>query len=405
MGHGLYYVAAYFGTPFFALFACITWYVALSIILHGENWKKGFLFAVFSVITALIRPEGVILSGLMLLTIIYILGLNRSRATIAFFFTLFFFFGGSYFLWRWHYFGYPLPNAFYKKGGWKIHLDGLNNSLLQTLRLCFLIMPAYLLGLYSKKTFRLTIGFAIPLIGFTSAFILLSREMNYGARFQYVLLPMTLMSWWLLLGGMKEYFHFPRWCNYSFKKRVMMSLPIIIVVLGILYYQFRKGSIESFRDGRYDVAVILSEYKSGDYRIATTEAGLLPLYSHWRALDTWGLNDQWIAHQGKMTEKYLNDFKPNVIMFHVGFSPIVASDENSGPWYEMVMIMKSYAEKNNYVLAAAYGDSPYKTHYYYVQQDFPESQEIINRIRSTKYSWYGTGRMSMNYAIYSMNVH
>jgi hypothetical protein len=92
-------------------------------------------------------------------------------------------------------------------------------------------------------------------------------------------------------------------------------------------------------------------------------------------------------------------------MFHVGFSPIVASDENSGPWYEMVMIMKSYAEKNNYVLAAAYGDSPYKTHYYYVQQDFPESQEIVNRIRNTKYSWYGTGRTSMNYAIYSMNIH
>ncbi len=72
VGPGLYYVAAYFGTPFFALFASVTWYVALMIIRNGETHPKAALFATASLLTALVRPEGVILSGLMLMAIVFV---------------------------------------------------------------------------------------------------------------------------------------------------------------------------------------------------------------------------------------------------------------------------------------------------------------------------------------------
>jgi hypothetical protein len=115
-------------------------------------------------------------------------------------------------------------------------------------------------------------------------------------------------------------------------------------------------------------------------------------------LDTWGLNDQWIAHHGGITEEYLGSFRPHIIMFHEYFSPFV-SYQGKGAWFEMVMTLKRYAEKNGYALAAVFGDSPYDTHYYYVRSDFPESSELISRIQTSDYYWYVTGRKAINYAL------
>ena len=58
------------------------------------------------------------------------------------------------------------------------------------------------------------------------------------------------------------------------------------------------------------------------------EAGQLPLYSEWRVVDTWGLNDPWIAHNGAITDSYLDRQKPHLIMFHASFSPIVPAIQN-----------------------------------------------------------------------------
>jgi arabinofuranosyltransferase len=402
MGRGIYYVAAYLGTPLFALFACITWYFALTIIQKGENWKRSCLFSASSLVLGLIRPEGVILSGLMVTSIVYICGLRSTRSTVTSYLAIFLLIGGPYFLLRWQYFGFPLPNAFYKKGDWKIHFDGLYDSIVQTLRLCVLLLPAYIYGIYSSKAFRFVIGFSIVIIGFASAFVLLSPEMNFGGRFQYVLLPLGLMSWWLLIADMKEKLNIPNWNEMNLQRRAAAILAFLVLSIGIFGYQFKKGPVVSMRDGRYDVAVSLSDYAGRGFTIATSEAGLLPLYSRWRSLDTWGLNDIWLAHNGTITQEYLDSFKPTIIMFRASFSPLVCSDKGGGEWLKMVRTLKSYAEKKGYVLAAVFGDSPYETHYYYVRPDSPESQEIIRRIRITDYYWYATGRRAINYALLSV---
>lgn len=143
---------------------------------------------------------------------------------------------------------------------------------------------------------------------------------------------------------------------------------------------------------------MLGEYRSKNYTIATTEAGLLPLYSGWRAVDAWGLNDQWIAHNGTITADYLDQYKPQVIMFHAFFSTLVPPN-GKGAWTDMVLTLMNYAESNNYILAANFGDSPYETHYYYVRRDFADSAEIIARIRSTQYRFPMTEKIALNYAL------
>jgi len=426
VGTGLSYVAAYFGTPFFALAAASTWTLGL-ILINQENppFMFSLAFALSGLITGLIRPEGVILASLILLTVVVMrlnaLSLWETRvrgifSIIVIFGGVFLLFGGAYFLWRWNYFGYPLPNPFYKKGDDGLHWDSFNNSLLNTLRLCLPMALVSILGFRSRETTKQTLAYLIPILGFASAFVLISDEMNYGARFQYALVPIALMAWFPLANGLES-----GWLRQA-DKRIEGQERIAYIVVGValcaslVYYSwFQNCFLTSYQmdcltpyenDGRYDMGKLLAEYRDKGYVIATTEAGLLPYYSGWTAVDAWGLNDQFIAHNGGLTVEYLDKYKPHVVMFHDYYSPLVPpklTEANLAQrWFSMTILMKNYAEAHGYVLAAIFGDSPYDTHYYYVRADFADSQRIIGQIATMKkYYWPTTGKKSINYAEYA----
>jgi hypothetical protein len=413
VGTGLSYVSAYFGTPFFALAAAVTWVLGL-ILIRQENPRFWLIlaFALSGLVTGLIRPEGVILASLMLVAILVMRGFKNSVSIIATFGAVFLLLGGAYFLWRWNYFGYPLPNPFYKKGGNGLYWDSYNNSLLNLLKLCLPLVVPFILGLRSRETAKQTVACLIPILGFAMVFVLISDEMNYGARFQYALVPIALLSWIPLAGGLS----FPKQDLLSAWEKGVYTAALVAVSAGLVYYSwFQNCFLISYqqtcarpyeRDGRYEMGRLLAEYRGKGYVIATTEAGLIPYYSGWDAIDTWGLNDQFIAHNGKVTAEYLDRYKPEIIMFHDYYSPLVPprlTEPNLAQrWFSMTITMKEYAEANGYVLAAVFGDSPYDTHYYYVRTDFADSKRLIQQIATMKkYYWFATGKKSINYAEYA----
>jgi hypothetical protein len=413
VGTGLTYVATYFGTPFFALAAASTWTFGL-LLINRENpsFRLSLAFALSGLVTGLIRPEGVILASLMLMAIVILRGIKNSVSIIGVFASVFLLLGGAYFLWRWDYFGYPLPNPFYKKGGGGLHWDSYDSSLRNTLRMCAPFVIAFVLGLRSKETTKQVVAYLIPVIGFAASFALISDEMNYGARFQYALLPIVLMSWTPLVKGFG-----PSWPQQvRGRERSVLIVAAILTGAGIVYYSWFQncffGSDQPScttpyaADGRLDVARMLANYRGKGYVIATTEAGLLPYYSGWTAIDAWGLNDQFIAHNGGLTAEYLDKYKPHVIMFHDYYSPLVPpklTEANlAQPWFRMTITMKEYAEANGYILAAVFGDSPYDTHYYYVRPDFEDSERIVKQISTMKKYYYPTtGKKAINYADYA----
>lgn len=410
VGTGLSYVSAYFGTPYFALAAASTWTLSL-LLIKKENPRFWLIlaFALSGLITGLIRPEGVILASLILLSVIVMRGFKSSISIIVIFGIVFLTLGGAYFLWRWDYFGYPLPNPFYKKGDSGLHWDSFNHSLLNTLRLCLPVAFAFIVAFRSRETTKQALAYLIPILGFASAFVLISDEMNYGARFQYALVPIALMSWTPLLGGRNF-----NWLNQlSGRQRSAYLVALVGLSASLVYYSwFQNCFLTSFqqacdrpyeRDGRLEMAKMLAEYRGKGYVIATTEAGLLPYYSGWDAIDTWGLNDQWIAHNGGVTVEYLDRYKPQIIMFHDYYSPLVPpklTEANLAQrWFGMTITMKDYAESHGYVLAAVFGDSPYDTHYYYVRTDFEGSERLIEKISTMRNYYYPTtGKRSINYA-------
>ena len=424
-GPGLRYAEASFGTPFFALFCTLTWLAAQYAVERPESTGRAFLFAFSSLLMGLTRPEGVLIAGFMMLAILFRLGWKQSRRILLIFIGVFLILGGAYFLWRWQYFGYPLPNPFYKKGGGLFYPASLSESVNGVLELSFpfwlvyawglicilqagltrfvtqqvwfenlkkailqvfasenhiqvvtilrvvgtLFLTAFVLGLfrqssslhaalvfgrYSPQYAGLllallvtgviaisaskwmpvykskfdnhpvdsvnanpaireiivnTIYTGIPVLGFVVMWVLLSNEMNYLWRFQYPILPVILMSWPLLLAGFWKSLNLPELNNWPTTSRSLAFLAVIILGGALVWSQSNRWKIDYQTDGRFEVAQFLSQYQSKAYTIATTEAGLIPLYSGWQALDTWGLNDQWIAHNGGITSDYLAKIK------------------------------------------------------------------------------------------------
>lgn len=486
VGPGLRYVEAYFGTPFFAMFSATTWYLAYAMFKRGVTTARSVGFAVSSLLLGLTRPDGVFLACFILAGLVLCRGWRASRRVVRDFALIFGVLGGVYFLCRWSYFGHPLPNPFYVKGGGAVYPAHMVVALQNVIALCAPFVPLFLyagvgaiavllvraeeraarraslaaaLGVFALAAVFLVFRNSIPtrrtlvlltagtlgalglllLVGrallrrvapglgaspggapdlasakeavwvsvilalFAVIWIFLSGGMDYMMRYHYAVVPIALLSWPPLLGWVLRSWRIPAAAQLDAERRVLRWLAIaVFCALALAYQVVRFPPVRLHRWGTLDVARILADYDHG-YTIALTNAGQLPYYSKWRTLDAWGLSDQWITHNGGITAEYLAGFTPHVIQFDAVFSPL---DERipagarfvNEAWYKALRVLNEYAKEKGYVLAAAFGNSPYKTHYYYVRPDFPDSAEIVQRIRDVEYHFDGSPQVALDFA-------
>jgi arabinofuranosyltransferase len=402
LGPGLSLVAACFGTPLFALLSAGTWVLGLSIATRGETWLRALGFAGLAFAMGVVRPEGVILAVLMALGVALIGGTSRCRRTTMAFLLVFGIAGTAFFLWRWSTFGHPLPNPFYKKGGGHLYWDSLQNAASNVVVQAGPFLLAYPLGLLGqgfKERLRFVAGALLPVVGFAAAFILISKEMNFDGRFQFALLPVVLAVWLPMARGGWQRLAPPALASFDLVEASGLTIFTLLGVAATLGLCAAGGRMVYFQDGRRAVGRMLADYADRGYTLATTEAGLLPLDSGWRSVDTWGLNDPWIAQHGGVTEAYLDEKHPELLVFHAYFSPMAPEDARSGAWSDMVQLLHRWAEERGYILAACLGDSPHDTHWYYVRPDFPDAPAIVTRIRQTPYTWQPTGRKAVDFRL------
>ncbi|MCG6928361.1 MAG: hypothetical protein LJF30_24000 [Acidobacteria bacterium] len=394
VGPGLRHLAASYGTPLFALWALVAFLVAARLALTVDHAlaRPARLFALASLGLGLARPEGVFLGGFLLLSVLVARRGEGLGVIAGWYLGVLLTLGLAYFVWRWHYFGYPLPNPFYKKGGGVLHLHSLRKAWedLWTLSLPFSLVV--LAGLLAPRARRWAAFTAIPVALFVALWVLISNETNYVARFRYPVLPLILVGWVPVAQALGR--RHPWWRRLRGGAGWIACLAVSATLVGWQHQRYREITPRPM--GLHEAAVMLSGYADRNFTLATTEAGLLPFYSGWRAVDAWGLNDAFIAHRGGITEEYLDRYRPELIVFHAFFSPDTPQDgprvENRslGPaWYRMVMTLKRYAEARDYVLAAVYGLNDRDTHWYYVRAGFPQSAEIVHRIRALHYAWDG----------------
>lgn len=392
LGPGVALIAAHFGTPMFALGAALVWATALHIRATGVTTGSAALFSFFGLAMSLVRPEGVFLTLLVLFALVRELEMPSIRRILGVFALVFGGLGGIYFVWRWTYFGYPLPNPFYKKGGGHLYPASLVHAVENVLRSSGVFLAFPVLALFNPRLVRTAVFSLIPVLGFSGIWLFLSDEMNFAGRFQYAIMPIALMSFapfaeeFLRAAGLG----LGAW-GAGWNRRASL---VVVVVLGLFgAFELRRAFPPEYPSyaGLREVGRILAPYKDRGYTIAVTEAGLLPLYSKWKAVDIWGLNDAEISHAGEVSDEYLARRRPEVILFHAFSSPVVEStrQEQLRGWTHMIETTRAYIAKNDYELVAAFGHSTGDTHWYFVRRDFPEYAPIAAAIRKVPYDWYG----------------
>jgi arabinofuranosyltransferase len=394
VGPGLRYVSASYGTTVFALTVAASWWMARRLIgASGPDVRRLALgLGLCGVAMGMARPEGAFLALFFVSAVLVGRG-GANTADVAVGFAIGFgALGLAYFCWRWMYFGHPLPNPFYRLGGGVLHPDVLARSARNVLRLGGVFLILLFAGLLRKESRRLALAVIVPVVLFTALWVFLSDETNYYMRYRYPILPVILIGA-AEVGAVLA--SAPAAAPLRRMPRTLVSLAAVAFITVLIVVQHRQlRHIEPRRMGLFDVARRLNPYLGRGYTLATTEAGLLPLYSQWRSIDAWGLNDSWIAQHGVVTAEYLDRYRPELVMFHAYFSPESPRDESARrglgrAWDDTVRALQSYAEERGYELAAVFARNPHESHYYYVRRGFLDHDAIVAAVRVGDYQWDG----------------
>ncbi len=395
IGPAKVYIATAFGTPFFALWVALLWTVALVALERRGRWADNAL-PILACLLGMSRPEGAILGAVVLVGVAISRGASAAR-TLARFALWFGVLGGTYFLARWRYFGHPLPNPFYVKGGGQLYWSSLRNAGGNALRLAGPLVPLLGLGLASASGIRRLLFLAWPVGVFTGIWLLLSNEMNYAMRFQYAVLPLVAIAAPGIMVG----------ADQLWRDRIRPSLdggwrravPVAAAIgVTLILLQQHRNFVVAGHDSRREVGLALQAYGDRGYTMVVSEAGLLPFYSGWRAIDAWGLNDAEIARAGRLTDDYLERSHPALIMFHAYSSPIAPLQRVPDRWDAMVEHLRAFAEARAYRLAASYGLRRDDTHTYYVRSDLADADRIVEAIRSMQYYFVDAEASSVDFA-------
>ena len=406
-GLGYHFVNTGFSAPFYALFSLLTWYVGMMCVRDGVTWKRAAWFAALGFITGLIRPDGVILAGLMLCSTLYGVQAMRLRLIVSFA-AVFAVCGGMYFAWRLHYFGLPLPVPFYLKHSGGIRWANLKLSARSMVEMLLPFLPLAGLGLRSRSAMRQLTIWLITVAPFTVVWILIALENNHFSRFQYVMVPLSLLSlggltaaWWREIENTR-----PR--DVDTLKRPLAAVMVLLFVSAIIYNMHLY--LKPFSNvGAHELGSRLQPYAAKNYTMAVTEAGDLPFYSEWRAIDEIGLNDPFIArNHGLLTEAYLDRYQPEILMYSVWgphrnvadlkaqidgvVSPAVTNNLSLND-----ALLHNYAIRHGYVLAAIWGGTYCDYHVYWVKRDFADSDAIVAAIRDHPYYMQETGQLAYDF--------
>jgi hypothetical protein len=258
------------------LMATLTW-----LVLE----RRTTLAALTGFAACLLRPDSVVFTVPLLLCLAFgeqppgSTRLRTLRTTLLAFALP----GVAYFLWRWHYFHELLPLPFLVKADFHrsfgiLILGSVRAAIIPLLATLLLIWPV--LAARARPNLPLLVSLiAAP----TLFFCMMRLDQNVGARFFYYL-PTAAA---ILLAANWPWLQ-PR---SVLRTGLLVWLTLLAGPLFREYITFRSMQFDNVRQ-------IASALRAAPVHgtILASEAGFIPFYSGWPAVDPWGLNTPYFAH-------------------------------------------------------------------------------------------------------------
>jgi hypothetical protein len=349
-----------FSAPFFVWStggletAAFTFFIlcAITSLLRARDHSHGRLFLIsslFFLAAALARPEGIMLFALALAYIVVLAIKKEIPVTSSLLFIIpFSLLYGTYFLWRWDFYGKLLPNTYYiKTPGFESIRQGLQYYAQFVIR-SSIWMPVVLVvyrlirtrfrALNDRCLFMLTVLLTYSLyVVFTGGdFMALSRFMMPLLPVVYLLSDELIRSSGLWLTGGKQ-------------RAAVGALVTLFVVANIYASQHARkvwhsngidsiGMLIDYADKWSDIGHMMRQNSLPTDTLATTAAGIIPYYSGLYTIDILGLVASNISgyggtaganrpgHSIHIDPDYLLKLRPQFLVDH----PRISREERRG---------------------------------------------------------------------------
>ncbi|TCK22482.1 hypothetical protein [Pseudonocardia endophytica] len=202
--------------------------------------------------------------------------------------------GAGYFLWRWSFFGHLLPNTFYVKFG---HLDAGERWISATVWALLPLLVLVVLLAARTATRRPGVLALVTVVLLWAPYAVSGPSMDYVHRFAFHAVPVLCLAAGLALDALR-----PRVVAavvgvvaVGWTAVAGVSAPDAPVILN--YGTDLQRTHEAIGRGLAESPV------PGPQRtLAVTDAGAIPYFSEWNAIDYIGLNDEAIAHGAAPTD-------------------------------------------------------------------------------------------------------
>jgi arabinofuranosyltransferase len=310
-------------------FTFLIFWGTYSYISSFKSDKKSIYAPILLGLAAMTRPEGLLFFGVtsihMLVTDYWRTKRLISWRTAAWFlaFAVIYF---PYYVWRFTYYGYPLPNTFYAKVGSGIHQYmrgvGYLAKYLIAYGILFSLLPLPLLfKIKSEKwiqLFFLQVGFYIAYIIYVG---------GDGLAFFRFVVPIAPFIYILVQEGIRELYHWAKKSKLHRGRWTVPSAAVILVVLSLTLtvrqtfsvllfpesHRWYESQSEIYFPGNgkdhsylwFDnyfvdrlaiAAKWLDKHADPNALVASTPAGSIAYHMKLKVLDMLGLNDVTIAH-------------------------------------------------------------------------------------------------------------
>lgn len=370
-------------------FATLPDAVLLTLLVASVWVGRAGAAALVALLFCLFRPDGIVFAVPLLITMV---AAHRMRARdIAKILVLFAGLGAAYFVWRAWYFGELFPLPFLVKADTHRVLHVVNARSVRTSLSFLLFSLLVLLPVWGRKADGLLPG--------------LVRRRDFGFVASLVVAP-TLFYWFMRLDqnvGFRFFFYLPlaagiliavNWSRLGARRVTVLRVGFgaWLVLMAMPMRRELRTFVDLQSTNLRAIAIELGGL-SHHGTMVSTEAGILPYYSGWVAVDPWGLNTAEFAHRFFQPED-VADIGPDVIHVHADRDESCLVDAattktvDGRSWQQMIRNIVAGTDRAKYDLwLTSYGSERYwlrrRWRYgegdrecWFVRRDMPEHDAI-----------------------------